>query len=219
MNDAKRINQGSPGFSALFQENLSFRAPQSLALLGNADLLESKKLALICSVKCPGDLILKTFDFMQVLRESEMVMASGFHSPMEKECLRILLKGKQPIIISLPRGIENMRIPTAYRKPLTDGRMLVLSCLPRSEKRVTAETAITNNRFIAALSEAVFVPYTAPNWKTEALCSQLVSWGKKVHTFQHPENMNLIQLGVVPLEPTRGTVKPELSKLISSNLR
>jgi len=31
---------------------------------------------------------------------------SGFHTPAEKECLRILLRGAQPIIICPARSIE-----------------------------------------------------------------------------------------------------------------
>lgn len=53
-------------------------------------------LALVCSVKCPGDLILKTYDLAQQLREAEVTIIGGFHSLMERECLTILLRGNQP---------------------------------------------------------------------------------------------------------------------------
>ena len=201
MNNTKRINEGSPGFPALSKQYLGSQTPKSLAFLGNEDILKQKKLALICSVKCPGDLILQTFDFMQILKENGIVVISGFHSPMEKECLRILLKGSQPIIIILPRSIENMRMPAHYRKPLANGRLLIMSCLPQGQKRITTETALINNRFFAVLSDAVFIPYAAPGGKTEALCRQLAAQGKKLITLQHSENHSLIQLGAIPIEP------------------
>ncbi len=212
MSSTKRINEGSPGFPALPKNYLGSQTPKSLAFLGNGDILKQKKLALICSVKCPGDLILQTFDFMQALRESEVVVASGFHSPMEKECLRILLKGSQPILISLPRSIENMRMPDHYRKPLASGRLLIMSCLPEGQKRITTETALINNRFFAALSDAVFVPYAAPGGKTDALCRQLAAQGKKLITLQHSENQSLIQLGAVPIDPSSKTAGTKLSQ-------
>lgn len=198
-NGNRRIDQGDPTFPAQIQRHLGSRCPKSLTILGNENILKHKKLALLCSIKCPGDLILQTFDLMQMLRDSGIVVISGFHSPMEKECLRILLKGKQPIIVSLPRSIETVRIPSQYRKPLADGRLLILSCMDSRQKRITTETAIVNNRFISALSEAILVPYAAPSGKTEALCSELASWGKKLYTVQNQQNHKLIQIGAAPL--------------------
>src|SRR2546426_2017106 len=71
---------------------LGDRAPASLALLGNADLLDESALALFSSIKCPGSLILKTYDLAQKLRETNATIVSGFHSPVERECLNVLLK-------------------------------------------------------------------------------------------------------------------------------
>jgi len=74
-------------------------------------LLKKTKLALFCSKKCPGQKILKAFDFARNLRDGQKTVISGFHSPIEKECLRILLRGKQPIIICPARSLEKMRVP------------------------------------------------------------------------------------------------------------
>jgi hypothetical protein len=38
--------------------------------IGDEDLLGCTKLALVCSRKCPGDVILKTYDFARFVRES-----------------------------------------------------------------------------------------------------------------------------------------------------
>src|ERR1700730_13094746 len=73
---------------------LGNRAPASLALLGNADLLGESAIALFCSVKCPGSLILKTYDLAQKLRETNATVISGFHSPVERECLNVLCKSR-----------------------------------------------------------------------------------------------------------------------------
>jgi hypothetical protein len=61
--------------------------------------LAEPKLALFCSVRCPGDAILGAYDAAQKLRDDSVTVVSGFHSPVEKECLRILLRGTQPVII------------------------------------------------------------------------------------------------------------------------
>jgi len=90
-------------------------AGQSVMAVGNQGILQPKKLALFCSRKCPGNLILKAYDLARSLREEGTTVISGFHTPVEKECLRILLRGAQPIIICPARSIEGMRIPSEWK--------------------------------------------------------------------------------------------------------
>ncbi len=60
--------------------------PKMLATLGNLEILQQQKLAFFCSVKCPGAIILQTYDLARALRDAGVTVISGFHSPMEKEC-------------------------------------------------------------------------------------------------------------------------------------
>lgn len=48
-------------------------------------------LVLSCSIKCPGNVILKTYDLAGALCDAGVPVIGGFHAPMEKECLDILL--------------------------------------------------------------------------------------------------------------------------------
>ncbi|HEY5910764.1 MAG TPA: hypothetical protein VJA21_09200 [Verrucomicrobiae bacterium] len=82
-----------------------------VTVLGDPALLRRQKLALFCSVKCPGDLILRAYDYAKKLRDDGVTVIGGFHSPVEKECLRILLRGTQPVIICPARSLANMRVP------------------------------------------------------------------------------------------------------------
>ncbi|MBW2737490.1 MAG: hypothetical protein JRE64_01305, partial [Deltaproteobacteria bacterium] len=106
------------------QQHLGKDAPDTITATGNLDILRKNPTALFCSTKCPGDLIVKTYDIAQILRDAGMTVISGFHSPMERECLTILLRGAQPVIICPARSINNMRINREYKKPLKDGRLL-----------------------------------------------------------------------------------------------
>jgi len=116
-----QIHQGNSGYPSALQEYLGNHAPESIAALGNLDILRRKTLALFCSVKCPGNLILQTYDLAQNLRQAGVTVIGGFHSPMERECLTILLRGTQPIIFCPARSIGRMRIRTEYKKPLEEG--------------------------------------------------------------------------------------------------
>ena len=106
--------------------------------LGNERISKKQKLALFCSNKCPGNLILKTYDLMEVLRDSGITVISGFHTLMEKEALRILMRGEQPLILCLARSIDNWRMPAEYKKPLEYGRLLIISPFKQKQKRITA---------------------------------------------------------------------------------
>ncbi len=175
-------------------------APAELPALGNLCLLQQKTLALFCSVKCPGDLILKTYDFAQQLREAEVTVIGGFHSPMERECLTILLRGNQPLIVCPARTLKNMRLPSVYKKPLDQGRLLLLSPFSGKERRHTVELASRRNQLVGALATAIFVSHAEPAGKTEALCRQVLQWRKPLYTHQSDLNRNLISLGAVPLD-------------------
>ena len=169
----------------------------SLATLGDRILLERPKLALFCSVKCPGKLILDTYDLAQHFREEGITVISGFHSPMEQECLRILLRSKNRVIWCLARGMLR-RIPDKpvdCRAAVAEGRLLLVSKFPDKVHRVTAKTAMIRNRLVADMAAAVVVAHAAPDSKMEVLCRELLAAGKPLYTFDHSANAALLQAG------------------------
>jgi len=194
------IKQDSPRYPSSLFKHLEDSAPAELSALGNLDVLQRKTLALFCSVKCPGDLILKTYDLAQQLREAEVSVIGGFHSPMERECLTILLRGNQPLIVCPARSLKNMRLPSAYKKPLDQGRLLLLSSFSEKERRHTVELARRRNQFVAALATAIFVSHAKPAGKTEALCHQVLQWEKLLYTHRSDLNTNLLSKGAVSLD-------------------
>lgn len=159
--------------------------------------LTGVKLALFCSVKCPGELILETYDLAKALRDRGAVVISGFHSPMEQECLNILLKGQQPVILCPARGTEGMRLRPEWKTPIQQGRLHLLSPFPPNCKRMTRQTAETRNSFVADTADAIFVSYAAPGGKIETLCRGLLADGKRIYTFASPKTQNLISAGAV----------------------
>ena len=174
-------------------------APQRFAALGNLDLLQRRTLAFLCSVKCPGNIILQTYEVAKGLREAGVPVISGFHSPMERECLRILLRGEQPIIICPARSLDGMRLSSEYKKPLDQGRLLLLSPFSGKLRRATVQTSHYRNRFVVALADRIFVPYAAPSSKTQQFCRDLLVSGKRVYTLDSEENLHLITAGAQPI--------------------
>jgi len=155
---------------------LGASAPLALQTIGSAALLKVHKTALFCSARTPGDAVLRAHDAARRLRDESVTVISGFHSPIEKECLRILLRGKQPIIICPARAVEAMRIPTECRAAYDAGRLLFLSPFAEEPKRVTTESALRRNEVVAALADDVFIAHVTPGGQTERMAEMLKRW-------------------------------------------
>ena len=150
-------------------------------------------------MQCPGSIILKTFNLMSAWREEGRTLAGGFHSPLEWECLTILLRGRQPILWMPARHINGMRLKPELRPAFAAGRLLVLSPFGPKEKRITAALAHRRNQHLAALSTDIFIAHAAPASRTLAFCRQLAGANKPLLTIQDLTNQPLIDLGVKPI--------------------
>ena len=187
--------------------------PAATAHRGNQNLVDESLTALFCSNRCPGDLILKSYDLAWAVRNATVPIIGGFQTPMERECLRLLLRGEQPIVICPARGIDNMRIPRDWRPALDDGRLLVLSPFPASIKRPTTALAERRNEFVASLASSFIIIHAAAGSKTEALAQEAARSGKPLFTLESPSNANLIALGARAFRPDEmDTVGATVSK-------
>lgn len=145
-------------------------------MLGNLDVLDLPKTALFCSTSSPGHTILAAYDQAARWRDDGRCVISGFHSRVEKECLRILLRGRQPVIICLARGLEGMRLPADWKRPLADNRMLILSRFPASERRPTKSLAVARNQLVAALADEVEFVHITPGGHLDELRQLVARW-------------------------------------------
>lgn len=169
--------------------------PPETAYRGNLELLGEPLTALFCSNRCPGDVILKVYDLARAMRDNAVPVIGGFQTPMEKECLRLLLRGEQPVVLCPARGIQNMRVPRDWRASLNASRLLILSRFPSTCKRPTARLAAQRNDLAAALARQVFITHAAAGGKTEAFARRLAGSGKPLLTLSSPANSNLLEIG------------------------
>jgi predicted Rossmann fold nucleotide-binding protein DprA/Smf involved in DNA uptake len=166
---------------------------------GNLTVFASPKIGLICSSQCPGSIVLKTFDLMRGLRDRGVVIVGGFHSPMELECLRILLRGRQPIVLCPARHIDGMLIPKEWSQAFQDRRLLVVSPFGPNGKRITRDLAKSRNRLVAALADSLIVPHASPNSHTLQLAAELLLSGKSIQSFDDVANAELLKLGALQI--------------------
>ena len=182
----------------------------TLRIKGDESVLNRPKVALFCSVKCPGKLILDTYDLARRFRDEGVTVISGFHSPMEQECLRILLRSPNPVIWGLARGLYRQipSTPVDCRPAAAEGRLVMVTPFPDTVRHITAKTAMIRNRLVAEKAAAVVVAHAAPGSKMETLCQDILAAGKPLYTFDHPANAALLQAGARALSSDFGKAMP-----------
>lgn len=178
-----------------YREHLVVSDWPRLWTIGDRRILARPLLGFFCSSRCPGDIILRTYDLARALRDAGVPVISGFHSPIEEECLDLLLRGRQPTIVCPARGIERLRLPAEWKNPIDAGRLLILSPFPSRHRRPTIRLAEQRNRLVGEIAAIVFVAHAAAGSKTEAFCRELINHGKTVWTFDSPSQTILRSLG------------------------
>lgn len=215
----QRITQKDTNYPAGLERYLKTETPETIWARGNINLLPGQNArktgdlwALFCSSKCPGEIILKAHDLAQEFRKASIPTIGGYHSPVEQECLRVLLRGSQPILLCPARSIENMRLKSVWKDALSEERLLVLSIFGEHRRRSTTVLANRRNAFVAALADKICIAHAAEDSKILEFAQMIVSWGKPVFTFETSANTALFQLGARRIEPSHPPVG-EVSKL------
>lgn len=116
---ARQVVLGGAQYPARLSGRLGLGAPEALNVLGPPDVLSMPVTAFLCSKETLGSTILRAFDQAAAWRDAGTCVVSGFHSPMEQECLEILLRGKQPVIWMLARALTRPRLSPSQRKAPT----------------------------------------------------------------------------------------------------
>lgn len=161
-----------------------------------------KPFAFFCSQSCPGDIILKAQDWANARRPSSAPVISGFHTSIERDVLRILLRGNAPVIHVLARSLEGARLTAALRRAEEEGHAQIISPFAEPVRQTTARTAEQRNRHILTLCESVMIAHASPGGKTEALAHEAKALGLPIWTLPSASNSNLLALGaqVVPVQ-------------------
>lgn len=171
------LTQSDRGFPLCLSRRLGPDTPFGFAVVGSPTPVSCPMTAFFCSKETPGSTILKAFDQAAAWRDADTCVISGFHSPVERQCLDILLRGQQHIVMVLARSMPALRLPPAQREALEAGRLTVLSPFTAGEARATAELARQRNRVVAALAGRVVFGFVAPGGSLAGLRAELQAWG------------------------------------------
>lgn len=122
---------------------------------GDQDLLKLPKTAFFCSRTIPAEEILRTYDWAREQRKTGRCIISGFHSAIERDVFEILLKGSQPIIWVLSRGLYK-KWPDGIQKAVENNRMLVISAYDLNCIRPNRKRCLERNLFVASHCDEIY---------------------------------------------------------------
>ena len=183
MQPVQAVKRTDTNYPKRLKDYLKTEIPEIIWARGNINLLRGPNTVLngnlwvlFCFSKCSGEIILKTHDLAQRFKETDIPTISGYHPPVEQECLRVLLRGSQPIFFCPVRSIENMQLKPAWKDALAEDRLLILSIFGNQYCRPTFALADQRNVFVAALAGKICIAHAAENSRTLEFAQMVVAW-------------------------------------------
>jgi len=127
-----------------------------------------------------SDIIIKSLDWARDKKNDGDCIISGFHSRIEKDVFNILMKGKQPIILVLARGMKK-HWPAEIKKAIEEEKLLVISPFDKNIKYITQETANIRNEIMTEIADEIFLAYYTKNGNLHKLVKKIK--GKNIKSF------------------------------------
>ena len=116
-------------------------------------MLKRRKIGFLASRKISSSAILPTLDWaIEISKQSDVAVVSGFHSRLEKDVLKFLLQGKCGIIVVLARGMYR-KLPKIFDVAMKENRLLIISLEKETVTRVSERTAHKRNKYVEKLAD------------------------------------------------------------------
>ena len=126
-------------------------------LSGNKDLLDRELVAFFASRTAPSEALDLAKRWAHEIAQTDKIVISGFHSPIERTVLDILLENGCSVVVALGRSLYR-KIPTHLQTAHNENRLLFVSF--RDYSRPSFSNSQTRNWLTADLAlEVVFAPF------------------------------------------------------------
>jgi len=139
-----------------------------IKMLGIKSILSLPKTGFLCSREISSTCVLRSYDWAISQAKKNTCVIGGFHSRIEKDVLKFLIKGTQPLIIVLARGFYRHWQPEIKAR-LDKGNLLIISPFDESVTAVTPQTCLIRNKLIIELADRIVVGYASPDGQISKL--------------------------------------------------
>ena len=126
--------------------------------MGNAALLDGPLTAFFASRTCPGSAIRVAMDWAVAEARSGRTIISGFHSPLERSVLEVLLTARSKVVIALARDVAKARLPGAWREAASRSEIAIVS-ITQGTRRLTEDHASERNEWVAAIAARIVIAH------------------------------------------------------------
>lgn len=144
--------------------------PVSFNHTGDLRIWDLHKTAFLCSRKVPAAQVLKCYDWAIAMRDAGKCVMLGAHSQLEKDVLHYLLKGTQPVVLVLARGMK-AKLEPELSTELEKGRLLLVAPFGENVRRVTEGTAAKRNAFLLHHAQVVVAGHASSGGSLAQLLS------------------------------------------------
>ncbi len=148
---------------------------QHLDGCGNVDLLSSPLTAFFASRVCPAPAIRAGLAWALVQAEAGVAVIGGFHSPLARSVLNLLLEARSPVIAVLAREIASARLPIDWRIAIHQGHMAVVSQAV-GRRRLDHDRSISRNELVVRLAYRIVVAHVS---ESGSLAVQMREWRRR----------------------------------------
>ena len=123
----------------------------------NTSLLDRYLVAFFASREYSEEVVQCAIRWAEEICQTDKVVISGFHSPLEKEVLRILLEHKHSVVVALGRALYKL-VPPNLQVAFDEGRLLFVS-LRGYSRHSTKSSEIRNWKAASMADEVYFTPF------------------------------------------------------------
>ncbi len=172
--------------------------PPKLWCAGEQRILNNRLLGIISSRNGDADLAAKSAGLLRQLASlKDVSFIGGWHSPLEKEALRILLGGSAQIVVCVAKSLNRFIPPAEINNQLRQGHALLLThCSPKA-KRVSREASLRCNQLVMGLAKTLLVLSAPEGGSSLKLARAALNYGKPVLTLEDRVNKELLGCGAL----------------------
>lgn len=167
--------------------------PRALWAVGNGQILRRPLLALISARQIEGDLAAISLQLIQKLAGSKNInFISGWHSQLERECLRIVLTGQASCVFCTSKALDRFKPSAELKELVAQNKVLLLSHCTPNAKRISRGASIRRNELVIELAAVLLVLSAPEGSESLNLARAALDAAKPVFTLDHHMNRKLL---------------------------
>ena len=160
--------------------------------LGNHALLARPMTAFFASRACPAPAIRAGLAWTLEQVQKGAVVIGGFHSPLERSVLKMLLEAGSPAVAVLARDVESARLPAVWQAAIKRGHLVVISQAV-DRQQLDRDRATARNELVVGLANRAVVAYVSLGGSLAAQTEKWRRHGKLIQMLHGKSD------GVLPL--------------------